>query len=51
MGKSAARRIMHARILFLADENTDAGKQTDNAIVGALQVGSVTVARVRRLFV
>ena len=33
---------------MLADENSDAGKQTDNAIVGALQVGSLTVGRVRR---
>ena len=51
VGKAAARKITHARILLLADENSDAGKQSDDAIVGALQVGASTVARVRRRFV
>ena len=48
-GKAAARKITHARILLLADEN--AGKNTDESIIKALQVGPTTIARVRRRFV
>ena len=51
VGKAAARRITHARILLLADGNSDDGKRTDDAIAKALQVGTATVARVRRRFV
>ncbi len=51
VGKAAARKITHARILLLADEHSEDGNQTDDAIVRALQVGSATVARVRRRFV
>ncbi len=51
VGKAAARKITHARILLLADEHSDAGEHTDEAIVGALQVGLATVGRVRRRFV
>ena len=50
-GKSAARKITHARILLLADERSEAGRHTDEAIVKALQVGVITVARVRQRFV
>lgn len=50
-GKAAARKITHARILLLADENTDAGKNTDESIVRALQVGLITVGRIRQRFV
>lgn len=50
-GKAAARKITHGRILLLADENSGAGNNTDEAIVNALQVGVVTVARIRQRFV
>ncbi len=50
-GKAAARKITHARILLLTDENSEAGKNTDESIIKALQVGDTTVARVRRRFV
>jgi len=39
VGKAAARKITHARILLLADEHSEAGGRTDEAIAGALQVG------------
>ncbi len=51
VGKAAARKITHARILLLADEDSEAGGRTDEAIAGALQVGTATVARVRRRLV
>ena len=51
VGKAAARKITHARILLLADEHSEAGGQTDEGIVRALQVGTATVARVRRRLV
>ncbi len=50
-GKTAARKITHARILLLADENSEEGNNTDQSIVKFLQVGVVTVERVRRRFV
>ncbi len=50
-GKTAARKITHARILLLADENSEKGNNTDQSIVKSLQVGVVTVERVRRRFV
>lgn len=50
-GKAAARKITHARILLLADENSESGKNTDESIIKALQVGPSTVARVRRRLV
>ena len=49
VGKTAARRITHARILLLAD--TQAGGETDEAIVEMLGCGLRTVARVRQQFV
>jgi len=50
VGKGAARRLTHARILLLAD--TDAGGgHTDDEIVAALGVGLCTVGRVRRCLV
>ena len=45
-GKAAARRIVHARILLLADEG-----QTDEDIAAALEVGTRTVSRVRKRLV
>jgi transposase len=50
VGKGAARRLTHARILLLADTATGGG-QSDDAIVAALGVGICTVGRVRRRLV
>jgi len=50
-GKSAARKITHARILLLADENSDQGNNTDQSIAKFTQVSIETVGRVRRRFV
>src|SRR3954454_2950515 len=49
VGKGAARKLTHARILLLAD--TAAGARTDDEIVAALGVGICTVGRVRRRLV
>ena len=48
-GKSAARKLSHARILLLAD-TTEAGR-TDQEIVDAIGVSVRTVERVRERFV
>jgi len=49
-GKAAARKLIHARILLLAD--TSPGPiRTDDEIVTALGIGPRTVARVRQRFV
>lgn len=45
-GKTAARRIAHARILLLADEG-----RTDDEIAAAVAVGTRTVSRVRKRLV
>jgi transposase len=50
VGKGAARRLTHARLLLLAD-TTAAGGRTDDEIVAALGVGICTVGRVRRRLV
>lgn len=50
-GKTAARKITHARILLLSDENSEEGNNTDQSIVKSLQVSIVTVERVRQRFV
>lgn len=50
-GKSAARRLNHARILLLADAAAEGLKRTDVEIVRALKVGLRTVERVRQRFV
>jgi uncharacterized membrane protein len=49
VGRTAARRITHARILLLADARTDG--ETDESIVEALGCSLRTVARVRQQFV
>jgi transposase len=50
VGKSAARKLTHARILLLAD--TAAGEaHADDEIVAALGVGMCTVGRVRKRLV
>jgi hypothetical protein len=49
-GKAAARKLIHARILLLAD--TFPGPiRTDDDIVSALGIGPRTIARVRQRFV
>ena len=50
VGKGAARRLTHARILLLADTAAEGG-HTDDDIVAALGVGICTVGRVRRCLV
>jgi hypothetical protein len=50
VGKGAARRLTHARILLLADTAAAEG-HTDDEIVAALGVGICTVGRVRRRLV
>jgi transposase len=50
VGKAAARKLTHARILLLAD--AVAGEDcSDDEIVAALGAGSRTIARVRKRFV
>jgi transposase len=46
VGKGAARRLVHARILLAADQGL-----ADDAIMAAVLVGRATVERVRRRFV
>jgi hypothetical protein len=48
-GKAAARRLLHARILLLADRCVS--DETDEAIVDALGCSLRTVSRVRQQFV
>ncbi len=51
VGKAAARKLQHARILLKADQAEDGPTWTDEQIVAALDVSSSTVTRVRHLFV
>jgi len=50
-GKTAARTLLHARILLKADTDSGAPAWSDEAIGEALEVHSATVARVRQRFV
>ena len=50
VGKAAARKLTHARILLLAD-TTPGGERSDDQIVAALGVGLCTVSRVRKRLV
>lgn len=50
-GKSAARKLNHARILLKADEGEGGPGWTDEQIVETLNVGLSTVWRARRRFV
>ena len=50
-GKTAARKLNHARILLLADESEGRRGCPDTQIVDALGVGLRTVSRVRKRFV
>src|SRR5713101_1992081 len=49
-GKAAARKLTHARILLLADDDLGPAR-TDDDIVAALGVGPRTIARVRQRLV
>ncbi len=51
VGKTAARRLNHARILLMADASAQGLGRTDEQIVEALNVGTRTVERVRQRFV
>jgi hypothetical protein len=51
VGKGAARKLAHARILLLADESEQGPGRTNAAIVAALGVSERTVERVRKRFV
>jgi len=50
-GKSAARKLAHARILLLADAGPQGPGRSNAEIVAALGVGERTVERVRKRFV
>jgi transposase len=50
VGKGAARRLNHARILLMADA-VAGGEHSDEEIVAALGIGVCTVARVRQRLV
>jgi hypothetical protein len=49
-GKSASRKLAHARVLLLAD-TASGGESTDEDIVTAVGVSPRTIARVRKQFV
>ena len=49
-GKGAARRLIHARVLLLADTSPGMSR-TDDDIVAAVGTGPRTIARVRQRFV
>jgi hypothetical protein len=50
-GKTAARKLLHARILLKADASPEGPCWTDAAISQALEVSSATTQRVRQQFV
>jgi hypothetical protein len=50
VGKAAARKLAHARILLLAD-TTPGAERSDDEIVAALGVGLCTIGRVRKRLV
>ena len=47
VGKAAARKLAHARILLLADEGPGGPRRSDGDMIEALQVSPSTIARVR----
>ena len=51
VGKGAARKLAHARILLKADQVSGGPCVTDGQIAAAVEVSEDTVARVRRRFV
>ena len=50
-GKAAARKLVRARILLLADQGSGGPAKSDREIVDALGCGQATVGRVRKQFV
>jgi transposase len=50
-GEAPARKLTHARILLKADRGTDRPGCTDEAIAETLDVGEITVWRVRKRYV
>lgn len=50
-GKSAARKLGHARVLLLADESKNGPARTDEQINEALGICARTIERVRQRFV
>src|SRR5665647_48594 len=50
-GKSAARKLMHARILLKADLSAGRPVLSDDAIAEEVEAGRATVEQVRRQFV
>lgn len=51
VGKSAARKLMRARVLLLANQAEDGPAKADPEIVEALACGRATVERIRKQFV
>lgn len=52
VGKKAANKLMHARVLLSADENDrELKRKTDEEIAAEMHVSSKTVARIRQRFV
>jgi len=51
VGKGAARRLMRARVVLLADQAEGAPAKSDPEIAEALSCGRATVERVRKQFV
>jgi transposase len=50
-GNNSAKRIMHARVLLMSDEDHPRGRYKDAQIAGHLGVSERTVGRVRTTFV
>lgn len=50
-GASPAKKIMHARVLLMADAHHPAGRYHDRQIAGMLGLHINTVARIRKAFV
>jgi transposase len=50
-GKTAARKLVHARVLLKADASAGGPAWNDEQIVEGLEVGRATVERVRKEFV
>ena len=51
VGKTAAQKLVRARILLLADQSADGSAKADPAIVESLGCGRASVERVRKRFV
>src|SRR6266566_6347533 len=50
-GTAPARKLTHARILLKADRGPDGPRGTDEAVAETLEVGEITVWRVRKRYV